>query len=159
MSLHDVILVLHNVLRWIVLAAGVLALARAVGAASGGRGWSDTDTKVLRAFVGAFDLQVLLGLFMYFGTSALGVRTLALGSAAMKDSTLRFFAVEHIVGMLAAAAVLHVGTARARRLGDAPARQKRTAIVVGIALVIVFVSIPWPFYPYARPLLRLTASL
>jgi hypothetical protein len=157
MGLHDVLLVMHNVLRWIVLAAGGVALARATSAARGGRSWNDTDTRVLRAFVGAFDLQVLLGLFMYFGTSALGVRALALGSAAMKDSVLRFFAIEHVFGMLVAAAVLHVGTARARRLGDAPARQRRTALVVGVALAIVFVSIPWPFYPSARPLLRLTA--
>jgi hypothetical protein len=157
MGLHDVILVLHNILRWIVFAAGAVALARATSATRGGRNWNDTDTKVLRAFVGAFDLQVLLGLLMYFGTSALGVRVLALGSAAMKDSTLRFFAIEHIFGMLVAAAVLHVGTARARRLGDSPVRQKRTALVVALALVIVFVSIPWPFYPAARPLLRLTA--
>ena len=36
---------------------------------------------------------------------------------------------------------------------------RRSTLVVGLALTIVFVSIPWPFYPYARPLLRLTASL
>ena len=58
-------------------------------------------------------------------------------------------------GMLAAAIVLHVGTARARRLGAAPARQSRTALVVGIAFAILFVSIPWPFFPYGRPLFRL----
>ncbi len=157
MSFHDVVLVLHNVLRWIVLAAGGLALARAMAAARSQRKWDDTDTKVLRAFVGAFDVQLLLGLVMYFGTSAFGVRAFAYGSEAMKNSVIRFFAIEHIFGMLVAAAVLHAGTARARRLGDAPARQRRTALIVGLALVIIFVSIPWPFYPSARPLLRLTA--
>ena len=133
MGLHDVILVMHSMLRWVVLAAGLVALTRALLGARSKRAWSATDTSVLRAFVGVFDVQLLLGLFMYFGTSALGVRMLAHAGVAMKSSVLRFFAVEHLAGMLTAAIVLHVGTARARRLGDAPSRQKRTAIVVGIA--------------------------
>ncbi len=155
MSLHDVLLVMHNLLRWVVLAAGVVAFARAVAGARSGRSWTATDTKVLRAFVGAFDLQVLFGVILYFGTSALGVRMLQHGSIAMKNPVLRFFAVEHLVGMLIAAAVLHIGTARARRLGETPRRQARTALVVGIAFVIIFFSIPWPFFPYARPLFRI----
>ena len=155
MSPNEVILVMHSLLRWGVLAAGLVALIRAVLGARSKRAWSATDTGMLRAFVGLFDVQLLLGLFMYFGTTALGARMLAnLGAAAMKSSVLRFFAVEHLVGMVTAAIVLHVGTARARRLGDAPARQKRTAIVVGIAFAIIFFSIPWPFFPYARPLFR-----
>lgn len=146
---------MHSLLRWLVLTAGVVALGRAIHAATKRRAWTETDTRVLRIFVGIFDLQVLLGLFMYFGTSALGVRMLQHASVAMKTSVLRFFAVEHIAGMLIAATVLHVGTARARKLGQEPARQRRTAIVLGIAFAILFFSIPWPFFPYARPLLRL----
>jgi hypothetical protein len=156
MSLHEVILVMHNLLRWVVLVAGVTVFVRAVSGARARRAWSATDTKVLQAFVGAFDLQVLLGLLMYFATSALGARMLQhAAKVAMKNSTLRFFAVEHLVGMILAAAVLHAGTTRARRLGESPKRQTRTAVVVGIAFAIVFCSIPWPFFPYARPLFRL----
>jgi hypothetical protein len=154
MSLHDVILVMHSLLRWGVLAGLVTALVRALLAVRRRREWNATDTKWLRASVGIFDLQFLLGLFMYFGTSALGVRMLAHASIAMESSVLRFFALEHAVGMITAAIVLHVGTARVRRLGEAPARHARTAVVIGITLAIVFASIPWPFYPYARPLFR-----
>lgn len=155
MSLHDVLLVLHNLLRWVVLVAGVVAFGRAVRGALRERAWLEPDTKVLRAFVGAFDLQLLLGLILYFVTSPFGVRMLQQGSVVMKSSSTRFFAVEHLVGMIVAAAVLHVGTARARRLGESTKRQTRTAIVVGIAFAIIFFSIPWPFFPYGRPMLRL----
>ena len=154
MSLHEVLLVMHSLLRWGVLVAGVAVLVRAVAGARAGRAWRDEDTKLLRAFVGTFDLQILLGLSMYFGTSALGVRMLQQGSATMKDSVLRFFAVEHIVGMLVASAVLHIGLTVSRRLADASTRHTRTAIVVGVGLAIIFLSIPWPFFPYGRPLLR-----
>lgn len=152
MNLHGVVLMLHSALRWIVLLGGAVTFGRAVVAASQQRKWSDADTRVLRGFVGAFDLQVGLGLLMYFGTSALGVRMLPY---AMQSSVLRFFAIEHAFGMLVAAAVLHIGTARGRRLGEAPRRQRRTAVVVGVTLAIVLVTIPWWFFPYARPLLRL----
>lgn len=154
MTLHEVVLGTHNLLRWVVLVTGVTAFIRSVAGSRAGREWRDADTKWLRVFVGAFDLQVLLGLFMYFATSALGVRMLQHMSMAMKSSVLRFFAVEHIGGMLVAAALIHVGTTRARRLGDSSKRHARTAIVVGIAFLIVFFSIPWPFFPYARPLVR-----
>ncbi len=154
MSLPEVLLVMHSLLRWLVLVAGVVAFVRAVSGARAGRAWSDADTKVLRAFVGLFDVQLLIGLLMYFGTSPLGVRMLQHAKEAMKVSALRFFAVEHLVGMIIAAAVLHVGSARARRLGDSSKRQGRTALVVGIAFAIIFLSIPWPFFPYGRPLFR-----
>jgi hypothetical protein len=154
MSLHDVTLVMHSLFRWVVLLSGAVVLGRTL-LTRRGQTWTETDTKMLRAFVGAFDVQVLLGLLMYFGTSTLGVRMLPYANVAMKDSVLRFFAVEHLIGMLTAAAVLHIGTSRARKLGEAPARQTRTALVVGIAFALVFASIPWPFFKYARPLLRL----
>ena len=146
---------MHNLLRWGVLAAGVVALVRAVQGARAQRAWTETDTKVLRAFIGVFDVQVLLGVIMYFGTSALGVRSLQNASVTMKSSALRFFAVEHITGMLVVAAILHVGTARARRLGESPARHRRTAIVLAAGFLLLFFSIPWPFFPYARPMIRL----
>lgn len=152
---NDVVLFLHGTLRWVVVGAGVVAVSRAIGGARSKRAWTSTDTAALRAFVGAFDLQVLLGLVLYFGTSPLGVRMLQQASIAMKSSVLRFFAVEHLFGMLVTAAVLHIGTARARRLGEAPERHRRTAFVVGIAFVLMLASIPWPFMPYGRPLFRL----
>lgn len=151
MGLHDVLVLLHGWLRWAVLLAGVAVLVRTAFTRRG-RAWADADTKLLRAFIGLFDLQLAVGLLMHFATSALGVRALALGGAAMKDHVLRFFAVEHLTGMLVAAAVLHVGSARARRLGEDPARQARTLVFVAIGLVIVIASIPWPFLPYGRPL-------
>jgi hypothetical protein len=154
MGLHDVVLAMHNLFRWVVLVTAVVVLGRAA-VVRRGHPWTETDTRWLRAFAGAFDVQLLLGLFMYFGTSALGLRMLQHADIAMKNSMLRFFAVEHIVGMVAAAAVFHIGKPRLRRMGEDPARQTKTAVLVAITLAIVFASIPWPFFPYGRPLIRL----
>ena len=57
--------------------------------------------------------------------------------------------------MITAVAVLHIGLARLKRRDADVSRHRATAILVGIVLVIVFATIPWPFFPYARPLLRI----
>lgn len=152
MTLHEIILTLHSYLRWIVVFAGLTVVVRAIGGARAGRKWDAKDGKLLFAFLRAVDVQILLGLFMYFATSALGIRMASHAGEAMKSSALRFFLVEHMFGMLIAVAVLHMGTARLKRRGDDPGRHRGTAIVVGIGFAILLATIPWPFFPYGRPL-------
>ena len=71
----------------------------------------------------------------------------------MKSAGLRFWAVEHIFGMLIALALAHVCRARIRK-ADPYRRHRVAAIFFGLALVAMFASIPWPGTPNARPLLR-----
>jgi hypothetical protein len=66
-------------------------------------------------------------------------------SEIMKDRTARFFVVEHLTAMLIAIILIHIGKAQARKkIGDA-AKHQRTAIYYGIALLLILISIPWPF--------------
>lgn len=153
-GLHGVLLVLHGLLRWVVLGLGLLALARTLAGAQGGKRWQPGDTKLVRFFTIAFDTEVLLGLVLWLGVSPLGVRMFG-QPGVMKQASLRFFMVEHVVGMLVAVALLHVLTARARRLGDDPARYKKTAIGIAAGFAVLALSIPWPFMAAGRPLLRL----
>jgi hypothetical protein len=67
---------------------------------------------------------------------------------------LRFFAVEHITGMLVVVVVAHLGRVKTQRPQQASARHRAAAIWYGAAVLIALVSIPWPFLPYGRPLLR-----
>jgi hypothetical protein len=71
----------------------------------------------------------------------------------MRDSALRFWAVEHVAGMVVASALLHVGRARARKAPDVK-RHRIIAIFFGLALLAVLLSIPWPGMPAERPLFR-----
>ncbi len=153
-SLHALLLVVHGILRWVVLAIGVVALVRLVSGARAARTFEAADAKLVKGFLAAFDTQVLVGLVLYLGVSPLGVRMFENAAAAMKTPSLRFFMVEHVFGMLLAATVLHVGTARARRLGEDAARYRATALAIALGFVVLAASIPWPFFPYARPLFR-----
>jgi len=148
-------LTLHSLLRWVVLALGLLAVARGIAGARGGRDWAAADEAAGRWFVMALDAQLLLGLALYLWLSPMTTLAFQDFGAAMGNSALRFWAVEHIFGMVAALALAHVGRVRVRRAADAPRRHRTAAIFFGLALLAIVVTIPWPGMPAARPLVRL----
>ncbi len=152
--MYPAVLALHSWLRWVVLIAGLIALVRGLSGWASGRPWSRADNGVGAAFVGALDLQLLLGLLLYAWLSPVTWSAFSDMGGAMRNSMLRFWAVEHLFGMLIAIAVAHVGRARLRRAPVDARRHRIVTISVGIALLIMLATIPWPGMPYARPLLR-----
>lgn len=151
--LYAVVLLIHSYLRWVVILAGLLAFGRAVSGSSGRKPWTPADDRAGFWFVTAVDLQMLLGILLYGFLSPFTRQAFGDFGAAMKDSTQRFWAVEHIAGMLIGLALVHVGRVRTRRT-DSLRRHKVAAIFFGLALVAMLVSIPWPGMPAGRPLLR-----
>ena len=151
--MYSAALVLHSWLRWIVLVAGLLAFVSAVAGVSRKTPWRRTDDRLGFWFIVTLDIQILLGLVLYFALSPLTMGALRDFGAAMKDSALRFWAVEHVTGMIIAAALAHIGRARTRRV-ESLRRHKLAAVFFGLALAVVLLSIPWPGTSSARPLVR-----
>ena len=92
------------------------------------------------------DLMFIIGLVIwYFGSRGYKlIETMGM-SAVMKDASARFFAVEHIAMMLVTIILIHIGKAQARKpIGD-KAKHRRTLVFYLIALILILVSIPWPF--------------
>ena len=141
--MYGIVLIIHSLLRWAVLAAGLAAALR-------GGVRNDTAGKW---FTILLDIQLLIGLLLYFGLSPVTGAALEDFGGAMGNSQLRFFAVEHVFGMVIALALAHVGR---RKIGRAPADRKArlAAIFYGLALVAILASIPWPGMPAGRPLFR-----
>lgn len=141
--MYPLVLLVHSWLRWAVLAAGVAALFS-------GRSRSLSAAKW---FTILLDIQILLGLLLYFVLSPYTTAALADFGAAMGNSQLRFFAVEHVFGMVIGTVLAHVGLKKVR---NAPVEKKgRLAMIFfGLALVAILVSIPWPGMPAGRPLFR-----
>jgi uncharacterized membrane protein YozB (DUF420 family) len=145
------VLSLHNVLRWLVV---ILTLAAAVNAFwgwFGKRAWSERDRK-LGVFVSmGIDIQLLLGLLLYFVISPLMTETILPNfGGAMKNSELRFFAIEHIFLMVLVVVFAHLGSILAKRGKDSTARFRRAAIWFTLTLALILAGLPW-----FRPLLRL----
>ena len=66
-------------------------------------------------------------------------------SAAMKDPYARFFAIEHLTGMLIAIILLHIGKAQGKKAINDRSKHRRTLVFYLLALLIILLSIPWPF--------------
>ena len=149
--MYTAVLMVHSWLRWAVLIAGLLAFVR--GATAGGRPWTPADDRWSRWFIIAVDIQVLLGLLLYFALSPFTREALGDFGAAMKNSGLRFWAVEHTFGMIVGVALAHAGAVKIRK---APSSRKHRAAMIffGLALVAIVASIPWPGMPAGRPLFR-----
>jgi hypothetical protein len=152
--LYAIVLFAHSLLRWVILPAAVFLCVRSFLAARNGRSWGRGDEKLHVVLVSTIDLQFLLGLLLYAFLSPFSRAFFEDVQGSMKDAGVRFFAVEHVIGMLIAIVVLHIGRARSKR-ATADARRHRVVwITTLIALVLILLSIPWPGFPYARPLLR-----
>ncbi len=153
--IYTLVLVVHSWLRWLVLLLGLATLVRSARGWAQRGPWTDADRKISAAFVGSLDTQLLLGLLLYVVLSPVTPGSLAELRAAMPVTALRFFAIEHIFTMVAAVAVAHVASARAKRAADPTARHRRMALGALVALLLILAAIPWPFLPYGRPAFRL----
>jgi len=111
----------HNLTRWIVLIAALVALVWALQAWLGGRPFEKRHRIANLVFVASMDVQLLIGIALYAVSPLVQIALSDMG-AAMGISELRYFAVEHLSIMLVAVALAHVGGALSR-LDDRPARR------------------------------------
>lgn len=152
-STYSLMLALHSIVRWAILIAGLLALARACSGWAGQRSWNATDNRAGVWFVAALDLQLLVGLALHLVLSPLTQIAMSDPGAAMQSSGLRFWFVEHPFGMVVALILAHVGRVRIRKAATDLGRHKTAAILFGLALLIIVLASPWPGMANARPLL------
>jgi len=152
--MYGLVLILHSLIRWFVLLAGIVTVVRAITGWRTGRPWTLADDRAGARFMMAFDLQMLLGLLLYFLLSPITRAAMQDFGGAMANSALRFWAVEHLFGMLVAMVLAHVGRARVRRVSSDSRKHKVAAIFFTLALLTILASIPWPGTVAGRPLLR-----
>lgn len=144
-EIYNFLLHLHSIGRWILLLLLLFAIFNSLVA--GQRPWIRTDSRTGSILTITADLMLLIGLAIwYWGPKGYKLIDAAGGmSAVMKDSYTRFFAIEHITGMLIAIILIHIGKTQARKAISDKAKHKRTVIYYLIALIIILATIPWPF--------------
>lgn len=141
-TMLPIVLALHNLLRWIVMLAGVWALFNALRGWLGQRDWTAGDGLPGRIYSISFDVQFLLGLFTA-AVSPLIAAALRDPAGIMSSDAIRFFAAEHIPLMVLALAAVHMTSVLARRAGSGRARHLRTAVGYGLSLLLVLLATPW----------------
>jgi hypothetical protein len=142
--MYQGLLHLHSLLRWIILILLLINIVRHFSASN--NPFTPADNKLGLFLMIAAHTTLLLGLYQWF-TGPLGfqnIRNLGMG-VVMKDSAYRFWAVEHMTGMIIGIVLITLGKSVAKKEFSDALKHKRSAILYTLALVIILLTIPWPF--------------
>lgn len=143
MLYYEIFLFVHSWVRWLILLLAFVVVARSYAGWLGGQHYGKSDNAMSGSLIGLFHLQLLLGLILYFVSPWVNQAwEMGMGNA-MKDSSVRFWAVEHIAINVIAVVVAQVGRSRTRRIADSVKKYKTQAIFYSIALVLILSRIPW----------------
>lgn len=128
---------LHNLLRWVILILLLVALFQAFTKKEGLK-------KSSLFLMIAAHLTLLIGLYQWYFSETVGLKYLLEQKGSfgeiMKDSFARFWAVEHITGMIIAIVLITIGRGRAKK-----GLYGAASWLFLIALIAILVSVPWPF--------------
>jgi len=149
-SMYHLLLFIHSLMRWLVLASLVAAIFRAGKGLRSGAPFTATDNSFRHWTATIAHIQLMAGCMLYF-TSPL----IKLFFSGIKAGEMWFFGLVHLSLMVAAIVVITIGSALAKRRVAAKDKFRTMLTWFSTALLIIFIAIPWPFSPFAgRPLLR-----
>lgn len=153
--MYAILLLLHSLFRWMVLASllasiyiafrGYFSRKKFTATANGFRHWTATIAHI----------QFMLGMGLYFTSPIVRAAGSAFSNEWAYDQTF-FFRYIHAAMMLIVVTVITIGSAKSKRM-EADRHKYQTLLRWFVAaLVILFLAIPWPFSPLvARPYYRL----
>jgi hypothetical protein len=137
--MYSILISVHNVLAWLVLATGIFVLVRA---ATQQQTWSDADTSWVRRLTLLVHLQLLAGLGLWFTSPTVAQARASMGDT-MKDATLRRLVVEHPTLMVLAAITATVSGVLVKKASTAPAKAKKALIGTLVTMALIAAVIPW----------------
>jgi hypothetical protein len=154
MTVYVLTLLIHSYLRWLIVLVALLLLVRTAIGWARAAAWLEPEERLHTIFVALIDTQFTLGIVLYLFLSPISAAFFAHPGIGMKQPVLRFFGMEHALAMIVAISIVHVGRVRSKMAPTPRLRQRSVCISTLVVLLLIAVSIPWPFLPYGRPLLR-----
>lgn len=147
------LLVFHNIIRWFILLFGLWTILSAIKGLVSRKEYTAADSKSNFFFMLAMDIQLLIGLVLYFNGA--WFESLKHIGVTMKEPMMRFFTVEHSILMIIAWILVHAGRMAVKKAPTSASRFKKTLVYFGIAFLLILIAIPWPFREaVSRPLFR-----
>ncbi len=137
------ILHLHSLLRWFLLALLIYVVVVSIIGWKQNQVYTKGYKKLVFYTVLTTHVQLILGLLLYVWNGWAG-KWSEIGEV-MSQSITRFFTLEHTLGMLIAVILITIGSARSKKVVEDSGKYKVVALMFGIALLLILLSIPWPF--------------
>lgn len=141
--MYEILLNLHNILRWGVLLGGLYAITKSVLGIMHKREFTTAENRSHVIFVMFCHSQLAIGLLLYFISPVVDMALSQGMGAAMKDATLRFVAVEHIATMVIAIVLIQVGRTLSKKAVDAAAKHRKALVFYSIGFILILSRIPW----------------
>lgn len=126
----------HSGLRYLVLVLLLVVIVRSIAGFLRNKPFSQLDNALSLGLLITTHIQFLLGLILYFVSP-----NVQFNENTMKDGVLRYWAVEHLMGMLIAVVLITIARSTAKRMTESLAKHKRLAIFNSIALLIIIATI------------------
>jgi hypothetical protein len=141
-----VLLLLHSILRWVILVLLAVAIVKSYNGMTAGRSYSESDRKIGLFLMISAHTTLLLGLLLwFFGAFGLALVVDPGMGVVMKNSVMRYWVVEHFVGLLIAIALITIGRGVAKKSIPDATKFKRAFWLFLVALIIILATVPWPF--------------
>ena len=152
--MYPTLLILHSLIRWLVLVCLLYSVYRAAVGLVNNRPFTRTDNAFRHWTATVAHIQLMVGMLLYT-KSPLVAAFWHHPQTGFHNLPLTFYSVIHFVLMLSALVVLTIGSAVAKRKKTDRDKFRTMLIWFSLALVLIFIAIPWPFSPLSgRPYLR-----
>ena len=152
--MYQSLLFSHSILRWFVLASLFYSLYKAYKGYSSKLPFTKTDNAVRHWTATIAHIQLIFGILIYVQSPIVEYFWKNF-KAGIENSEIAFFGILHILLMLIAIVLITIGSALAKRKLNDSDKFKTMLLWFSLALIIIFIAIPWPFSPLAnRPYFR-----
>ena len=152
--MYTSLLFFHSIVRWLVLLSLIFAIFRAYKGLKNNAVFSKADNSIRHWTATISHIQLTIGSVLYF-ISPLIKFFFANFKEQIRNLDLAFFGLAHILLMTISVVIITIGSALAKRKTTDKEKFRTMFTYFSIALLIIFLSIPWPFSPFAnRPLIR-----
>ena len=139
----------HSMWRYVVLILLLLVIFRSLAGWFSNKEHGTADRKLALFAMISLHIQLLFGLILYGMSPAVNFGPME----EMMKMPNRYWTVEHISMMIIAVIVITIGRKSALKAADDHGKHKRTALFYLIGLLIIFLSIPWPWSQVSRAFL------
>lgn len=144
--MYSILLSLHSLVRWLVLASLLYAIINSYLGWRRQREFSGTDNAIRHWTATIVHIQFMLGIALYFLSPIVSYFHNNF-KEAVHLREIRFFGMEHSLMMFIAITIITIGSAKAKCKKTDKEKFKTMAIWFSMGLLFILSSIPWSFSP------------
>lgn len=152
--MYQTLLFYHSIIRWFVLASLIISIYKSYKGYYSNSVFTKSDNAIRHWTTTIAHIQLVIGIVLY-SQSPIIKYFWSNFKEAIQDFDTTFFGLIHVFLMLTSIVIITIGSALSKRKKNDSEKFKIMLLWFSIALLLIFIAIPWPFSPLAnRPYFR-----